>query len=154
MRGIAVLVFSLAMVSGADASSILILSGKPAADPSIVKLGDAGEAASSIVAVGAVQRGAISSPSEVVLGDPAVDAGKVAAVPTGKERPRAGGVLVIRAGVVGGSSATPAATVASTAAPATSVATPVAGGSANDGGKTTTLRDAMTQAGQAPALPQ
>jgi hypothetical protein len=154
MRGIAAFMFSLAMVSGADASSILILSGKPSADPSIVRLGDAGQTGSSIVAVGAAQQGAIASPSEVVLGDPAVDAGKVAAIPAGKERPRAGGVLVIRAGVAGGSSAAPAATVASTAAPATPLATPVAGGSANDGGKATTLRDAMTQAGRAPALPQ
>jgi hypothetical protein len=145
MRGIAVFMLSLAMVSGADASSILVLSGNQAADPSIIRLGGAAETDSSIVAVGAVEPGTTASPSIATLGDPAGDGGKVAAIPSRSQR--AGGVLVIRAGVVGGTSAAPVAA----AAPA---ATSSAGGSASDGGKVPTLRDAMTQAGRAPALPQ
>lgn len=144
MRGIAVFMLSLAMVSGADASSILALSGNQPADPSIVKLGDAGEANSSMVTAGAKEPGATAGPSLVVLGDPAVNAEKVAAIPSGKQ-PSHGGVLVIRAGVIGGSSAAPAATAAAASATA-----PADG----EDGKPKTLRDAMTQAGQAPAVPQ
>jgi hypothetical protein len=81
-----------------------------------------------------------------------VNAETVAAVPADRRHRRAGAVLVIRAGVVGGSSAAPVAMAASAPAPSANPAG--ANGGADDNGKAPTLRDAMTRAGQAPALPQ
>ena len=140
-------VVSGAMASGAHASSVLVLDGTPASDPSIVTPGGGAEkAASSIVAVGAGQPGATASRSVIALGNADVNAETVAAVPAGTARPRAGGVLVIRAGMVGGSSAAPAAAAAASA--------PASAAGGKDDGKPRTLRDAMTQAGRAPAVPQ
>lgn len=152
MRGVAVLIFSLALVSGADASSIVVLGAQKTADPSIVRLGDAGKTTPSIMTVGATEPGTTASPSLVVLGAPAVNAETVAAIPTDRRQRRAGAVLVIRAGVVGGSSAAPVAVAASAPTPAVKPAGAADG--ADDGGKAPTLRDAMTSAGRAPALPQ
>jgi hypothetical protein len=142
MRGIAVVVLSLAMVSGARASSILVLDGTPSADPSIVVIGDSKAGDTSIATVGAATAGATASPSVLVLGQATGGADKVAAIPARKPA-RSGGVLVIRAGVVGSASAAPAATAA---APASADGSGAA--------KVPTLRDAMTQAGRAPALAQ
>jgi hypothetical protein len=156
MRGIAVFMFSFAIVSGAvvsgaGASSIVVLSAKQATDPSIVMLGDAHKADSSLVTAGATEPGATASPSVIVLGDPAVNTEKVAAIPAGEQQPRAGGVMVIRAGVVGGSSAAPAATAAKPPASTAKASDSISAGVKASNG---TLRDAMTQAGNAPAMPQ
>ncbi len=141
MRGIAIAVLSLAMVSGAQASSILVLDGRPAGNPSIVTPSETQAGTSSVVTAGAAGPGMTAGPSIVVLGEPAVSGDKVAAIPEASRRnARPGGVLVIRAGVAGSASAAPAA------APAVAAA--------NGDGKAPTLRDAMTEAGQAPAMPQ
>lgn len=147
MRGIALVILSLGMVSGAQASSILALGDKPSGNPSVVVLGEAQANDPSVVTLGepAPQT---ASPSVVVLGEPAVSDDKVAAIPAAGS-PHAGGVLVIRAGVVGGASA-PVAAAAKPASAAKAADSTSAAVKASNG----TLRDAMTQAGQAPAAAQ
>lgn len=144
MRGVAVVLLSLAMISGARASSIFIA-------------GEAGSSTSPSV-IGAEQAKppiarpteplAVATPSIIALGEavPAVSDEKVAAIPGPAKHGRAHLPMVIRAGVVGGGSAAPAANAPSI--PASGVAGATA--KAPNG----TLRDAMTQAGRAPAVPQ
>jgi hypothetical protein len=105
-------------------------------------LGEAQANNPSVVTLGDPAPQTTASPSVVVLGEPAVSDDKVAAIPAAGS-PHTGGVLVIRAGVVGSASAAPAATAA---APASADGSGAA--------KVPTLRDAMTQAGRAPALAQ
>jgi CTP:molybdopterin cytidylyltransferase MocA len=142
MRGIAILVLSLAMASGAEASSILVIDGAQSADPSIVTLSDTGGGPSIAAAVPALQTMA-ASPSVLMLGEPAVSDDTVAAIPA-THAPN-GAPMVIRAGIVGGSSPAPLAASASTAAGSCGGAVKASNGS---------LRDAMTRAGQAPAIAQ
>jgi hypothetical protein len=149
MRGIAFVVLSLAMVSSAQASSILVLGDKPSGSRSIITLGDARAKDPSIVTLGQPVSSRTASPSVVVLGEPAVSNDKVAAIPAARQ-PRAGGVLVIRAGVAGGASAPPVATAAQPASAAKAADSTSTAVKASNG----TLRDAMTQAGNAPAMPQ
>lgn len=148
MRGIALVILSLGMVSGAQASSILALGDKPSGNPSVVVLGEAQANDPSVVTLGEPAPQTTASPSVVVLGEPAVSDDKVAAIPAAGS-PHAGGVLVIRAGVVGGASA-PVAAAAKPASAAKAADSTSAAVKASNG----TLRDAMTQAGQAPAAAQ
>jgi hypothetical protein len=106
MRAIAVLVLSLATVSGARASSI-------------VAVGAATDTPSVVAPSGAES---LSSPAANSHPEPG--------------NARARHVLVIRAGIMGSASAPAAPTAKATS------------------GNTPTLRDAMTEAGQAPAVPQ
>jgi hypothetical protein len=141
MRSIVILVLSLAMASSAEASSILVIDSAQSADPSIVTLSDTGGGPS--IAAGQAMQAMATSPSVIILGEPAVSDDTVAAIPA--RRGPNGAPMVIRAGIVGGSSPAPLAASASTAAGSTSGAVKSSNGS---------LRDAMTRAGQAPAIAQ
>jgi len=146
MRGITAVVLTFAVVAGtvlpAGASSIVVLGATQAADPSVVTLGTAQADAPSIVKAVQAEPEAGGSPSVVMLGEPAVSNDKVAAIPS-SHAPR-GAPMVIRAGIVGGASVAPANT-SKAAENSTGDAVKSSNGS---------LRDAMTQAGQAPAVAQ
>ena len=150
MRGITAVVLTFAVVAGtvlpAGASSIVVLGAAQAFDPSVVTLGTAQAADPSVVKAVQAEPEAGGSPSVVMLGEPAVSNDKVAAIPS-SHAPR-GAPMVIRAGIVGGASVAPA--------PATASASKAAKDSTGDAVKSSngSLRDAMAQAGQAPAVAQ
>lgn len=150
MRGITAVVLTFAVVAGtvlpAGASSIVVLGAAQTFDPSVVTLGTAQADDLSVVKAVQAEPEASGSPSVVVLGEPAVSNDKVAAIPS-SHAPR-GAPMVIRAGIVGGASVAPA--------PATASASKAAKDSTGDAVKSSngSLRDAMAQAGQAPAVAQ
>ena len=150
MRGITAVVLTFAVVAGtvlpAGASSIVVLGAAQTFDPSVVTLGTAQADDLSVVKAVQAEPEASGNPSVVTLGDPAVSNDKVAAIPS-SHAPR-GAPMVIRAGVVGGASVAPA--------PATASASKAAKDSTGDAVKSSngSLRDAMAQAGQAPAVAQ
>jgi hypothetical protein len=152
MRGITAVVLTFAVVAGtvlpAGASSIVVLGAAQAADPSVVTLGTAQADDPSVVKAVQAEPEAGDSPSVVTLGEPAVSNDKVAAIPS-SHAPR-GAPMVIRAGIVGGASVAPA--------PATATANTSKAAKDSTGGAVKSsngsLRDAMAQAGQAPAVAQ
>ena len=150
MRGITAVVLTFAVVAGtvlpAGASSIVVLGAAQAFDPSVVTLGTAQAADPSVVKAVQAEPEAGGSPSVVMLGEPAVSNDKVAAIPS-SHAPR-GAPMVIRAGIVGGASVAPAPATASTS----KAAKDSTGGAVKSSNGS--LRDAMTQAGQAPAVAQ
>ena len=136
---LAVLAASLAAtVGGAHASSILVL-GASTSTPSIVRL-DAAEPAKTA-----------SLPSIVALGEPVPDVSgeKVAAIPENSRHGPRQEPMVIRGGIVGGASATPAAQ----AAPAKAATAPTAEGKPAADGKaapTATASNSKPQPEQKP----
>ena len=150
MRSITAVVLTFAVVAGtvlpAGASSIVVLGAAQAFDPSVVTLGTAQADDPSVVKAVQAEPEAGGSPSVVTLGEPAVSNDKVAAIPS-SHAPR-GAPMVIRAGIVGGASVAPA--------PATANTSKAAKDSTGDAVKSSngSLRDAMAQAGQAPAVAQ
>ena len=150
MRSITAVVLTFAVVAGtvlpAGASSIVVLGAAQAADPSVVTLGTAQAADPSVAKAVQAEPEASGSPSVVMLGEPAVSNDKVAAIPS-SHAPR-GAPMVIRAGIVGGASVAPAPATASTS----KAAKDSTGGAVKSSNGS--LRDAMTQAGQAPAVAQ
>jgi hypothetical protein len=143
MRGIAVVVLSLAMACGAQASSIIVAGGAgTSASPSVIAFGSATPPRAL-----PAELPATATPSVAALGEAVAAVGndKVAAIPATTRHGPAHLPMVIRAGVVGGASAAPVASASAAAGNSTSAAVNASNG---------TLRDAMTQAGRAPAIAQ